>query len=138
MRKLYLLSTLVLSLTVCSTGANAQDFSNKGSEFWFCFPNHIPSGASTGAMSIWITSDQASSGKISMTNGTFNATFSVAANGITSVNIATYQCIGEKIFCFQLHLFRNQWRRAKLKISVSGYCHTTVHTGSSNPHAEWC
>ena len=87
MRKLYLLSTLVLSLTVCSTGVNAQDFSNKGSEFWFCFPNHIPSGASTGAMSIWITSDQASSGKISMTNGTFNATFSVAANGITSVNI---------------------------------------------------
>ncbi|MBK6826338.1 MAG: hypothetical protein IPG86_05495 [Chitinophagaceae bacterium] len=38
-------------------------------------------------MSIWITSDQASTGKITMTNGAFSTTFAVAANGITSVNI---------------------------------------------------
>ena len=87
MRKLYIFSTLVLLLVVCITGAKAQDFSNKGREFWFCFPNHIQSGAVPGSMSIWITSDQASSGKITMTNGAFTANFTVAANGITSVNI---------------------------------------------------
>ena len=79
------LSALLFSIFICKFSI-AQDFSNKGKEFWFCFPNHIPSG-SNGSMSIWITSDQASSGTITMTNGAFSANWSVAANGITSVNI---------------------------------------------------
>ena len=85
MRKIYLLSTFVLTL-LFSKHLYAQDFSNKGKEFWFCFPNHIPSGAN-GSMSLWITSDKATSGTITMSNGTFNATFSIAANGIQSINI---------------------------------------------------
>ncbi len=85
MRKLKLLCALVLAILLGNT-SYAQDFSNKGKEFWFCFPNHIPSGAN-GQMSIWITSDQASSGTIVMTNGTFSANWNVAANGITSINI---------------------------------------------------
>lgn len=82
--------TLVLAIIVFSLFVQmlrAQDFSNKGKEFWFCFPNHIPSGNNLGRMSIWITSDLASSGTITMTNGTFNTVFSVAANGITQVDI---------------------------------------------------
>lgn len=86
MRKLYLFSTLVLTFLLSRTIADAQDFSNKGKEFWLCFPNHIPSGA-TGQMSIWITSDRASSGTVTITNGSFTAPFTVAANGIVSINI---------------------------------------------------
>ena len=85
MRKLFILSTLLFFLLL-GDKSYSQDFSNKGKEFWFCFPNHIPSG-SNGSMSIWITSDQASSGTITMTNGAFTANWSVPANGITSVNI---------------------------------------------------
>ena len=85
MRKLYLLSTLAL-VVLCSEFVTAQDFSNKGKEFWFCFPNHIPSGAN-GSMSLWITSDKATSGTVTMTNGAFSATFNIPANGIQSINI---------------------------------------------------
>lgn len=82
MRKVILLALVFLtSFTVFG-----QDFSNKGTEFWTCFPNHIPSG-SNGQMTIWITSDQPSSGVVSITNGSFSAPFSVAANGIVPINI---------------------------------------------------
>jgi gliding motility-associated-like protein len=70
--------------------AFSQDFSNKGKEFWLCFPNHVPSPNTanpTGRMSIWITSDQASSGTISMTNGAFNATFNILANQIQEIDV---------------------------------------------------
>ncbi|MBL7721487.1 MAG: PKD domain-containing protein [Chitinophagaceae bacterium] len=87
MRKLHLLSALVLTVIFGSSAIYAQDFSNKGKEFWFCFPNHIRSGNVNGSMSIWITSDRASSGTIVMTNGTFSTNWSVTANGITQIDI---------------------------------------------------
>lgn len=85
MRKFYLLSTLVLSI-LCSINSSAQDFSNKGKEFWLCFPNHIPSGAN-GNLTIWVTSDQASSGTVTMANGAFSATFNILANGIQGISV---------------------------------------------------
>ncbi|MEO6254087.1 MAG: PKD domain-containing protein [Ferruginibacter sp.] len=83
MRKIILLAFVFFT----SFTAFGQDFSNKGKEFWTCFPNHIPSGAAVGKMTIWITSDQASSGTIALTNGSFATTFSVAANGIVPIDI---------------------------------------------------
>ena len=83
MRKILLLAVVIAT----SFNAFGQDFSNKGMEFWTCFPNHIPSGAATGQMTIWITSDLASSGIVSITNGSFSAPFTVAANGIVPINI---------------------------------------------------
>ena len=88
MRKIILLSIAILF----SFTAFSQDFSNKGKEFWLCFPNHIPSGNQTntpvGQMTIWITSDQASSGIVTITNGSFPAIpFTVAANGIVPISI---------------------------------------------------
>jgi gliding motility-associated-like protein len=83
MRKFILLSfVLFVSINVFS-----QDFSNKGKDFWLCFPNHIPSGAGTGQMTIWITSDQASSGVVSMTNGALSVPFTVTPNLMTPINI---------------------------------------------------
>ena len=88
MRKIILLSVAILF----SFTAFSQDFSNKGKEFWLCFPNHIPSGNTpntpVGQMTIWITSDQASSGTVTITNGSFPAIpFTVAANGIVPISI---------------------------------------------------
>lgn len=68
MRKFYCLSTLVLALLLCAPRALAQDFSNKGKEFYLCFPQHVPA-ANLATLSIWITSDKASSGTVKLTNG---------------------------------------------------------------------
>jgi gliding motility-associated-like protein len=79
-----LLFLVIISLF--SAVSFAQDFSNKGKEFWLCFPNHIPSSG-TGNLSIWITSDQASSGNVTISNGSFTAPFSIAANGIQEIQV---------------------------------------------------
>jgi gliding motility-associated-like protein len=80
-----LLFLVILSLF--STASFAQDFSNKGKEFYLCFPHHVPSGAVLARLSIWITSDQASSGTITMANGSFSSTFNIAANGLAEISI---------------------------------------------------
>ena len=59
---------LIFTLFVCvfSAGiANAQDFSNKGKEFWVVFPPHAPTGVNTLAnLSLYISSDKNTSGHI--------------------------------------------------------------------------
>lgn len=72
--------------TAALTPLFAQDFSNKGKEFWLCFPSHTPSGANQAQMALFITSDKNSSGTISV-NG-FNTTFTVNANQVAGpINI---------------------------------------------------
>ncbi len=73
-------------LLIFST-AFSQDFSNKGKEFFLCFPQHVPSANVLATLSIWITSDRASRGTITMANGAFNATFNIAANGLQEIQI---------------------------------------------------
>ncbi len=85
MRILYLL--IILTLTLFSGTSLAQDFSNKGKDFYLCFPQHVPS-SNNATLSIFITSDKASSGTITMPNGAFSGTFNIPANGIQQVQIA--------------------------------------------------
>lgn len=87
MRKLLRLSTLLLLASFWGSTSYSQDFSNKGKEFWLCFPQHVPSGNSLATLSIWITSDRASSGTITMANGAFSANFNIAANGLQEIQI---------------------------------------------------
>jgi gliding motility-associated-like protein len=87
MRKRYSQSALILIFLLCSILSNAQDFSNKGKEFWLCFPQHVPSGNNLATLSIWITSDRASSGTVTMTNGAFSAPFNIPANGLQEIQI---------------------------------------------------
>lgn len=82
MRKSLLLTIFSFAF-VC---LNAQDFSNKGKEFWLCSPTHVD-GSNLATVSIFITSDLASSGTITMPNGAFTATFNIAANGIQEIQI---------------------------------------------------
>jgi gliding motility-associated-like protein len=84
MRKLASCCIFVLASIV----AVAQDFSNKGKEFYLCFPTHVPnSTANLATLSIYITSDRASSGTITMGNGAFTGTFNIAANGLQEIQI---------------------------------------------------
>lgn len=79
---------LLFSISICiSLFSFAQDFSNKGKDFYLCFPQHVPSGTNLATLSIYITSDRASSGTITMANGAFSATFNIVAFGIQEIQI---------------------------------------------------
>src|SRR5690242_9103265 len=71
-------------------GARGQDFSNKGKDFWLCFPSHVPNerdGITYYAkMSLFITGDRNSSGTASIP-GILTKTFSVTAGQVTEVDI---------------------------------------------------
>lgn len=86
MRRTYLCIWLLLMQTV----AEAQDFSNKGKDFWLCFPSHVPNEKDGvfyyANMSLFITSDKNSSGSVSIP-GVFSASFTVAAGQVTEVSI---------------------------------------------------
>lgn len=77
MRKFLLLLFIALGYSFI---ASAQDFSNKGKDFYLCFPSHVPnSNAGAPILSIYITSDKASTGTVKMINGAFSATFNLNA-----------------------------------------------------------
>jgi hypothetical protein len=70
MRKILLLALVFIT----SVTAFGQDYSNKGKEFWLCFPSHCPNAANTRpVLSIFITSDQASTGTVTMPNSAYSA-----------------------------------------------------------------
>jgi hypothetical protein len=73
-------SLLIVLLVATATRVTAQDFSNKGKEFWLVFPSHVPSSGLAN-MALFITSDKNSKGSITA-NG-FTTTFIVTANQIT-------------------------------------------------------
>src|SRR5689334_13417042 len=78
MRKSCFSITLIILLLVGKSSV-AQDFSNKGKEFWLCFPSHVPSSGLAN-MALFITSDRNSKGTITA-NG-FTTSFTVFANQI--------------------------------------------------------
>ena len=85
-KKLFLLIGL---FTLCYT-ATAQDFSNKGKDFWLCFPSHIPNQRDGvffyAKMSVFITSDKNSSGTVTIP-GVFNVSFTVNAGQVTEIDV---------------------------------------------------
>lgn len=81
----FLFSLFLLSFSVKS---NAQGTSNKGTDFWFLYAPHI-NGYSNNAqkMSIYITSDVNTSGKIEIPSIGSTLNFTVTANKVTIVDI---------------------------------------------------
>lgn len=64
----------------------AQNISNEGTEFWLCFPSHVPAtggGGGLASLSVFITSKDNTSGVVSC--GTFSQSFTVTANTVTEV-----------------------------------------------------
>jgi len=68
----------------------AQDFSNKGNDFWFCFPTHTPNQRFDtiyyAKMSVFITGDKTSSGIIQVA-GKPTKPFTVTAGNVTEVDV---------------------------------------------------
>ncbi|MEI8141635.1 MAG: PKD domain-containing protein [Chitinophagia bacterium] len=58
---------LIFTLLFCAFNvgvAHAQDFSNKGKEFWVVFPPHAPNGNNLAELSLYISSDKNTNGHI--------------------------------------------------------------------------
>lgn len=78
----------LLIYTLCLIKVNAQNISNEGTEFWLCFPSHVPAqnpSPQLAEMSVFITSKNNTSGFV--TCGTFSTPFSVTANSVTEVQV---------------------------------------------------
>jgi hypothetical protein len=103
MRKIYLFAFATIAL-LWHHSADAQDFSNKGKEFWIGYGNHIrmmnsvPWPATTCVrqgnneicpekMELYITSDVSTQGKVEIAGIGFSQTFTVTANQITTIEI---------------------------------------------------
>src|SRR5688572_2236388 len=82
MKKLILPWALAM-LVLCSVSAYAQDFSNKGRDFWLVYPGHIDGNQSR--MALYISSNVSTSGIVTV-NGT-NIPFTTTANQATVVQI---------------------------------------------------
>lgn len=69
---------------VCNTlNTKAQDFSNKGKDFWITFPAHVDG---TGAvMGIYITSDVAANGTVQVGNNGPTLNFNITANTVRRI-----------------------------------------------------
>lgn len=80
------IGTFLILLMVFLCKVNAQSISNEGTEFWLCFPSHVPANGAGGglaSLSVFITSKNATSGVVSC--GTFSQSFTVTANTVTEV-----------------------------------------------------
>lgn len=82
-----------LFLWFCTTATSAQNYTTKGKHFWASFgPNEI---TNNGALKVYISSDVAASGTISIPLKTFNKTFTVAANSTTEIDLPFNQAIAD-------------------------------------------
>ncbi len=67
-------------MLICKN-VSAQDFSNKGKDFWVIYTGHID--GTTSRMALYITSDQNATGTVSVAGNVIN--FAVTANQVTTV-----------------------------------------------------
>jgi len=82
MRKAFIIFLLCF-IILGSEFAAAQDYSNKGKDFWIVYTGHID--ATTSRMALYITSDQNASGTLSVAGNTIN--FTVTANQVTTLRL---------------------------------------------------
>ncbi|TKB99007.1 PKD domain-containing protein [Pedobacter cryophilus] len=83
------IATFLLFFLISFIRVNAQNISNEGTEFWLCFPSHVPAqgqGNSIASLSVFVTSKDNTSGVV--TCGTFSQSFTVLANTVTEVVVS--------------------------------------------------
>lgn len=86
MRKLYLLSTLVLTV-LAGNFCSAQDFSNKGKDFWVAYGYHtIMNPGNSQDMVLYFAADQASNVTVSIPGLGYTQNYFVAANTVLTSN----------------------------------------------------
>ena len=89
---------LLLPALFCCNNLFAQDFSNKGKEFWLSYSYHVgmSGGAGSPTMTIYITSDQASNFKVEVYGGSMIQTGTLASGQVASVTIPTALFINDE------------------------------------------
>jgi len=82
-------TALVLIALCLARTLTAQDFSNKGKDFWIGYGNHVRMFTGTPAekMQLYITSDVATTGQVTIASIGFAQSFTVTANQITTIDI---------------------------------------------------
>lgn len=87
MRKLCLLSTLVLTTLFCSR-VSAQDFSNKGTDFWVGYGYHqIMTAGNQQQMVLYFAADQAANVNVSIPSLGYSQNYVVPANSLITSNV---------------------------------------------------
>src|SRR6185436_4510802 len=85
-----LLRTALVLIALClSSALIAQDFSNKGKDFWIGYGNHVRMFTGTPAekMQLYITSDVATTGQVVIASIGFMQSVSDTPNQITTIDI---------------------------------------------------
>lgn len=82
-------TVLVLIALCVFVSLRAQDFSNKGKDFWIGYGNHVRmfNGSPAEKMQLYITSDVATTGQVIISSIGFAQSFTVSPNQITTIDI---------------------------------------------------
>ena len=107
---------------------DAQDFSNKGKDFWVGYGNHIRMFQANTAetMQIYLTSDVNTTGTVAINSIGFSQTFTVTANQITIVNIPrTAALLDEGLFNHGIHI------TASKPIVAYGFIYVSAISGAT-------
>jgi len=120
---------VVILLLILIAGKNYAQ-SNKGTEFWTAWMNHIDGTGST--MNLYLTSDVNTNATVSSADGAFSQTYPVTANKVTVVNIPTSAYLAnegqflkgihitaEKNIVVYAHIFHNARSGATLVLPVN-------------------
>lgn len=101
---------LILLLNLAAV-SQAQDFSNKGKEFWIGYGNHVrmftPVSGNSPAeqMQLYITSDINTTGKVEIPGINFSLPYNVTANQITTIDIPrTAGLFSEGLYNLGIHV----------------------------------
>jgi gliding motility-associated-like protein len=84
---------LSILLLIVAHALHAQDFSNKGKDFWIGYGNHVRMFTTINAnepaekMQLYVTSDVSTTGLVTITGINFSQPFTVSANQITTIDI---------------------------------------------------
>ncbi|MEO5563118.1 MAG: PKD domain-containing protein, partial [Chitinophagaceae bacterium] len=125
MRKICLPSTLVLVMLFCGT-LHAQDFSNRGKEFWLAYSFHVGMVNQGGnpAMTLYITSDVTTTYTVEIFGATTITTGTINAGQVATVNIPTAYFIKSE------GLFNNKAIRVTAEKPVVVYSYITRSAAS--------
>src|SRR5258705_11289829 len=83
-RKFVSLNIILIALLMSAT-AVAQDFSNKGKDFWVIYTGHID--GTTSRIALYITSDTNAVGTVTVNGNVIN--FTVTANQVTTIRFTS-------------------------------------------------
>lgn len=107
-----LLRTALVMIALClAASLTAQDFSNKGKDFWIGYGNHVRMFTGTPAekMQLYITSDVATTGQVTIASIGFSQSFTVSANQITTIDIPrTAALLDDGMFNHGIHVTADQ------------------------------